>query len=75
LQENGFTGPLPIGRTNRQLAVLRARLNDFSGTIPTDVWELPQLMTFDVTNNRWAKQLQWLQDQKQRRLMGQQQRM
>uniref|UniRef100_A0A383VRU3 Leucine-rich repeat-containing N-terminal plant-type domain-containing protein n=1 Tax=Tetradesmus obliquus TaxID=3088 RepID=A0A383VRU3_TETOB len=51
IQENGFTGPLPIGRTNRQLAVLRARLNDFSGTIPIDVWELPQLMTFDVTNN------------------------
>jgi hypothetical protein len=53
LQENGFTGPLPIGKTNRQLSVLRARLNDFSGTIPLEVWELPQLMTFDVTNNRW----------------------
>jgi hypothetical protein len=52
LQENGFIGPLPIGRTNRPLSVLRARLNDFSGTIPLEVWELPQLMTFDVTNNR-----------------------
>ena len=34
--------------------LLRARLNDFSGTIPLEVWELQQLMTFDVTNNRWA---------------------
>jgi hypothetical protein len=58
VQENGFTGPLPIGRSNRQLSVLRARLNDFSGTIPLEVWELPQLMTFDVTNNRWALEMQ-----------------
>jgi hypothetical protein len=75
LQENGFTGPLPIGRTNRQLAVLRARLNDFSGTIPLEVWELPQLMTFDVTNNRWACAAQQLQKQKQHeQLLTQQQK-
>lgn len=54
LQENGFSGLLPVTKVNRRLTVLRARLNDFSGTLVTELWQLPQLMTIDVTNNRWV---------------------
>ena len=40
---------------NRLLHVFRARNNNFTGTVPPEVWELPQLITVDISNNRWAK--------------------
>jgi len=54
MQDNGFSGRLPVGRSNMLLHVLRARNNNFSGSIPDDFWELPQLLSVDLSNNRWV---------------------
>lgn len=52
LQDNGFSGGLPVNRSNMLLHVLRARNNNFSGSIPDDFWELPQLLSVDLSNNQ-----------------------
>eukprot|EP00775_Hariotina_reticulata_P001622 gene1622-1962_t len=51
LAENGFAGSLPVSGRNLKLVAFRARGNDFSGTISEELWELPLLMTIDLTNN------------------------
>jgi len=53
LQDNSFTGSLPVDGQNLKLVALRARGNGFSGTIPEDLWNVPLLMTVDLTNNRY----------------------
>ena len=52
VQDNGFTGTIPVGQENLALHVFRGRNNKFSGTIPGDFWELPMLITVDISNNR-----------------------
>jgi hypothetical protein len=49
-----MTGPLPVGLTNQQLISFRVNNNDFSGSISDDIWRLPQLTTFEATNNQCA---------------------
>eukprot|EP00878_Enallax_costatus_P008958 GHUV01009368.1.p1 GENE.GHUV01009368.1~~GHUV01009368.1.p1 ORF type:complete len:379 (+),score=81.93 GHUV01009368.1:269-1405(+) len=69
IQENGFTGPLPVNATNRALLVLRARMNEFEGPLSEDVWTLPRLIQLDLTNNRWSgiETCRQQQQQQQRR--------
>jgi hypothetical protein len=52
VQDNAFTGSIPVGRENLALHVFRGRNNRFSGTISGDFWELPMLITVDISNNR-----------------------
>lgn len=52
LQDNGFSGTIPVGRRNMALHVIRGRNNYFSSSIPDDFWELPQLLSVDLSNNR-----------------------
>jgi hypothetical protein len=54
VQGNRFTGSLPVDGRNRALSVLRADHNSFNGTIPLGLWDLPSLMSLELTNNRCA---------------------
>jgi hypothetical protein len=55
-QDNAFSGPFPLNRTNMRAAVIRLRNNYFGGSLPEDVNYMPVLLILDVTNNRclWA---------------------
>jgi hypothetical protein len=52
VQDNAFSGTIPVGSENLKLHVFRGRNNKLSGTIPGDFWELPMLITVDISNNR-----------------------
>lgn len=58
LQENGFSGPLPVNGSNRELLVLRAKQNEFQDQLSEEVWMLPRLIAMDFTNNRCGSSLQ-----------------
>jgi hypothetical protein len=51
LQDNQFSGSLPVGIQNSKLVSLRATNNLFTGSIPDDIWKIPMLTTVDLGNN------------------------
>lgn len=57
MQDNAFAGSIPVGSSNTFLHVFRARNNYFTGTVPDELWELPQLLTVDISNNRCVQHL------------------
>jgi hypothetical protein len=51
VQDNRFSGSLPVGINNSQLISLRATNNRFNGSIGDDIWKLPLLTTVDLGSN------------------------
>lgn len=51
VQDNQFSGSLPVGINNSQLISLRATNNRFNGSMGDDVWKLPLLTTVDLGSN------------------------
>ncbi|PON50816.1 Mitogen-activated protein kinase kinase kinase [Parasponia andersonii] len=52
LMENQIVGPIPEYLSELPLVILNLDYNNFTGTIPTSIWNSRTLMEFSATNNQ-----------------------